>query len=181
MPATKDRGINYAGPFAPSTNRNPESGIRYGVINQQQVGQVWYDEAEADYGEPQEAECPHCSANVPVLDKTQWGGEFECPRCEKTFEVELPDFAEPLSFFVKQDDLEAECGEDGDIFIIKSLYFTYAQFCSPCAPGACYLMNWLEEANEDNKAYCFGHDWFEDGKAPYPVYSVATGQLVQPE
>ena len=25
------------------------------------------------------------------------------------------------------------------------------------------------------------HDWFADGVAPYPVYSVATGELVQPE
>lgn len=31
------------------------------------------------------------------------------------------------------------------------------------------------------KTYCVGHDWFEDGKAPYPVYSVATGELVAPE
>jgi len=32
-----------------------------------------------------------------------------------------------------------------------------------------------------NACYCFGHDWFEDGKAPYPVYSVETGELVEAE
>ena len=31
------------------------------------------------------------------------------------------------------------------------------------------------------RAFCFGHDWFEEGKAPYPVFSVATGKRVRPE
>ena len=65
--------------------------------------------------------------------------------------------------------------DDPDIFIIKSPYFTYAQYCSPCAPGAVYLMNPLSEKIDQNKGYCFGHDWFESGKAPYPVYDVKTG------
>jgi hypothetical protein len=73
-------------------------------------------------------------------------------------------------------------GDDSDIFVLESPFFTFAQFCSPCAPGACYLLNWLEgdENCETNRAYCLGHDWFEDSKAPYPVYSVATGTLVKP-
>jgi hypothetical protein len=29
------------------------------------------------------------------------------------------------------------------------------------------------------KAYCLGHDWFDDGRAPYPVYSVETGEWMQ--
>ena len=40
---------------------------------------------------------------------------------------------------------------------------------------------WVEHTPEDGeRAYCFGHDWFEDKAAPYPVYSVATGELVPP-
>lgn len=68
-----------------------------------------------------------------------------------------------------------------DLFIEQSPYFTYAQFCSPCAPGACYLLNPLETPVESNRAYCFGHDWFEDATAPYPVYSVKTGKQVVPQ
>lgn len=79
-----------------------------------------------------------------------------------------------------------------DVFILSSPYFTYAQYCSPCVPGACNLDSPLVtppdsgdfepdwQALRDNRAYCLGHDWFEGGKAPYPVYSVATGELVAP-
>lgn len=68
-----------------------------------------------------------------------------------------------------------------DVFVLASPYFTYAQFCSPCVPGACNLDSPLEQPSEANKCLCLGHDWFEGGKAPYPVYSVATGEIVQPE
>lgn len=99
-------------------------------------------------------------------------------------------------------------GDDTDIFVIKSPYYTYAALCSPCAPGAGYLMNWLPISEKIKEAalasaifqdlpdgykswidyhmnqsdfprvYCFGHDWFESGKAPYPVFSIEAGKLV---
>ncbi len=70
-----------------------------------------------------------------------------------------------------------QSGDDSDIFILKSPYYTRAQFCSPCAPGACYLTNPCEDGE---RAYCFGHDWFDDGKAPYPVFLVADDSEVLP-
>ena len=85
-------------------------------------------------------------------------------------------------FYYDDGETQAEqSADDVDIFVCKSPYFTYAQFCSPCAPGAGYLLNPLTEPDPGNKAYCFGHDWFESGKAPYPVYSVETGELVRPD
>jgi hypothetical protein len=71
--------------------------------------------------------------------------------------------------------------EEFDLWVLKSPYFTYAQFCSPCAPGACYLLNWLGQSsyNDNNKAYCLGHDWFENGVAPYPIYDVVTGKEIK--
>lgn len=68
--------------------------------------------------------------------------------------------------------------DETDLWVLKSPYFTYAQFCSPCAPGACYLTNPLDEPHAENKCYCLGSDWFEDEKAPYPIYSVETGELI---
>lgn len=68
------------------------------------------------------------------------------------------------------------CG-DGDAFVLKSPYYTNAPFCSPCAPGAGYLRDGSAEG--DCKAYCMGHDWFEDQVAPYPVFRVDNDQLVQ--
>jgi hypothetical protein len=76
----------------------------------------------------------------------------------------------------------------GDLWIFKSDYYTYAQFCSPCAPGAVHLGSPLDiegtlalsveikEKFHQNRGYCLDHDWFEGGIAPYPVFSVATGK-----
>jgi hypothetical protein len=85
-----------------------------------------------------------------------------------------------------------------DVFVSKSPYFTYAQFCSPCVPGACNLDNPFEglavpsgrhgsfaedygaeaQAIGYVKCYCLGHDFFDGEKAPYEVFSVATGKRV---
>jgi hypothetical protein len=62
--------------------------------------------------------------------------------------------------------------------VTDSPFYTFAQFCSPCVPGAGNLDNAMDEGV---KTYCLGHDWFESGKAPYPVYSVTSGELVDPE
>lgn len=63
----------------------------------------------------------------------------------------------------------------GELWVFKSPFYTFAQFCSPCVPGAGNLDSPCETGP---KTYCLGHDWFDGGTAPYPVYSVATGELV---
>lgn len=90
------------------------------------------------------------------------------------------DFVEPISYYYEDDEYSAECGDDGDIFIVKSPFYTYAQFCSPCAPGAVNLMAPVSQEFQECRGYCFGHDWFEKGTAPYPVFSVETGEQIFP-
>jgi len=136
-------GIDYG---LGQVNRDEETGIRFGVISQNEVLQSWSDSSEPDYGELEEGEA-------------------------------LDDFAEPIGFTYDSDGYKAYAGDDGDIFILKSPYYTKCQFCSPCAPGAGYLMHFMDNGI---KTYCFGHDWFEEGKAPYPVYSVETGKVILP-
>lgn len=165
---TAYKGIDYG---MGQTNIDKETGIRYGVINQKEVLQAWVDSSEASWP------CKGCEYS-PDDDCGQ-----ACNMCE------------PTSYFIDDNEYQAECGEDGDIFISKSPYYTFAQFCSPCAPGACYLINPLDilagypagghnKAGvpiDNNRAYCFGHDWFRDTetkKAPYPVYRVSDNQKV---
>jgi hypothetical protein len=138
-------------------NIDHETGIRYGIIPGRDVA-YWYDESEPYYGE--EAEKHWASEE----HEDCWGCPF--------------DAADPLSFSVDTEEITAEGGSGGcgDIFVIKSRYFTYAAFCSPCAPGACYLLSPID-VNPNNKAYCFGPDWFEK-EPPYPIYSVKTGKKV---
>jgi len=145
-------GIDYGRGM---TNIDHTNAIRYGVINQHVVGSFWFDEAESVYP------CDECDAFV----------DGEC--------TENCPFCEPIGFKYERDGYAAWCGEDGDIFVTKSPFYTYAQFCSPCAPGACYLTNAVDEENEGNKAYCFGQDLFDDDNpCPYDVWRVDTGEKI---
>jgi len=144
-----NKGIDYG---LGNTNIDKENNIRYGVIHQNEVLQVWYDSSE------------------PI---------YPCESCEITEEEKENDgccFCEPIGFSVDNGKYIADSDDYGDIFITKSPYYTRAQFCSPCAPGACYLTN---PCDDGEKAYCFGHDWFENGKAPYPVYRVCDDKLIE--
>ena len=156
-----------------TVNTDPKTGIHYGVISQHQVLQAWADSSEANYGYPEEFVCPECSQKSTIFreeDPTlEWGDNWTCPECGVESEVCLPDCAEPISFFIDDGEYSAECGEDGDIFITKSPYYTRCRLCSPCAPNAGYL---LSPDPLGVKTYCFDKDWFEDEKAPYPIYPV---------
>jgi hypothetical protein len=170
-----NKGIDYGNGL---TNVDKAIGIRFGVIPANDVGQAWYDSSIPDYGKPH---CPKCGNE---LDSDFDDGE-DCPHCQHHVKWMGDEcFPEsPVCHDYIQEGYKLRQGGDGsDIFVLESPFFTFAQFCSPCAPGACYLLNWLEgdENCETNRAYCLGHDWFEDKKAPYPVYSVETGTLVKP-
>lgn len=125
-------------------NIDHKTGIRYGVINANNVDYLW------DSAEPHYSTCD-C--------------EFDDCMCE------------PSCWMIKDAGYHATISaDDNDVFILKSPFFTLCEYCSPCAPGAGYLTS---EGNV--KAYCLGHEWFETGKCPYVVYSVESGEIVNPE
>lgn len=170
-------GIDYG---MGGSNIDGKTGIRFGVIHQNNVSaDYWFESSEPVYFYL----CTECKAEL--------GNELpeKCPTCGHEFsDFDYYDGLDPMAYVLDDGEYKAECGtDDGDIFVTKSPYFTYAQFCSPCAPGAVYLMNPFKGSKEEAEAagfargYCFGHDWFDTGKAPYPVYSVETGELVNSE
>lgn len=161
-----------------------DNDIRYGVISMHDVCQAWCDESEADYGTPEldAYDCPNCGHNC-CDDPTAlaWGDNCQCEECGESFDVELPDCCEPLGHYVDDNEYKlSSCFDGSEIMVLKSPYFTYGQFCSPCVPGAINLNHEIRKGNADNRGYCLGHDWFDSGRAPYRVYSVATGQLIEP-
>lgn len=177
-----NRGIDYG---MGTANRDPANGIRYGVLPIWDVLQAWLDSSEAQYGEPT---CPTCENVVhePSDDERENYtapehdcSDYACSTCSTLFDSSHVYAEDPLEFTLDDGEYAAQqSGDDTDIFITKSPYFTYAQFCSACAPGACHLRNPLTEPHPGNRAYCFGHDFFDTGVAPYPLYSVATGEPV---
>jgi hypothetical protein len=168
-------GIDYG---MGTTNVDPDTHIRYGVISMNEVVQAWADSCEYDYP------CEECDA----YDK-------ENEECMGDCQIDALQYINDEKYVAYADSM-------GDIIIEKSPYYTYAMFCSPCAPGACHLNNPIEHTEDEhkhascrfpisnpselknNKCYCFGHDMFWDselGHAQYKVYSVETDQLVEPE
>jgi len=172
------------------TNIDQATGIRYGVIPFNDLHEWAYEDFQPEYGTPS---CPDCGREV---SDSCYGKDYFCDHCfdvndyrdHESEEEDREDHKEycfradecypesPLYFYVDDGRYTATQGQDDcDVFITKSPYFTYAEFCSPCAPGAGYLRN----SNPDGiKTYCFGPEWFEGEKAPYPVYSVETEELV---
>lgn len=161
----KDAGIDYG---LGKTNIDHETGIRYGVIPMNDLGEFSWESFEPVYG-PEH--CPVCGNELLMGEEK----DYTCDACQVDYwSDEL--FSEPIGWALDDNEYVAEYDDHGDVFILESPYFTYAQFCSPCAPGAGYLRN---HTPGGVKTYCFGHDWFDGGEAPYPVYSVETGELVE--
>ncbi len=129
-----------------TTNVDLSNGIRYGVISQYSVLQAWADSSEPVY---------------PENDQSESDADEDCEPIGWTYEGE--------GYL-----LEDAFGNT-EIFVLKSPFYTFAQFCSPCAPGAGNLNHPMEDGV---KCYCLGHDWFDDQVATYPVYRVSDGERV---
>jgi hypothetical protein len=136
-------GIDYG---MGCTNVDHATGIRYGVISQNEILQAWADSSQPVYGDLSEEEI---------------------------------EFADPCGWEYSGDGYEMVDCLDSDVMILASPFYTFARFCSPCVPGAGNLNDAGDESH-GVKTFCVGHDWFDGGKAPYPVYRVDTGELVLP-
>ena len=167
MKNTEYVGIDYGQGL---TNIDAKTGIKFGVIHQNEVLQAWADSSEPIYV----YYCPHCGTHLKKGQNAK-----RCPECYKAIDADSDfDYLEPSGYSYTKDGYKAFSDNYGDIFIEKSPYYTYARFCSPCAPGACSLMSPLESPNENNKCYCFGADWFENETAPYLICDVKTGRKI---
>jgi hypothetical protein len=148
-------GIDYG---MGRTNRDPDTGIHYGVIPENDVGQAWFDSAEPNYGEPT---CPKCG-NEGLVERGDDAapeyvgvrqGDYWCPTCDRWSDSERCFSESPISFTYEGEGYACEqSGDDSDIFIVKSPYYTLASYCSPCAPGAGHLRNPTKDGVE---TYCF--------------------------
>lgn len=200
------------------TNIDRSTGIRYGVLPQNDILQSWCDCAEPDYGSPTCPKCGNdaieivgasaddiagddaehdddcashdtarqfeCDCSASDTDSDRWAhakynsADYACPHCHYVFGPESAFGDEPLAFTLDDGEYRAECDDSGDIFITRSPYYTRAPFCSPCAPGACYLRDGADRTDYA-RAYCFGADWFDDDSpCPYPVWRVSDDALV---
>ncbi len=147
------------------SNVDPETGIHHGVISQHSILEEAFDEFCFDYGKPR---CPKCGDGVfhPV-DTGQY--DFFCPKCFCGIRAEdaYPD--RPFGFCYDEDGYALSDYLGDEILVLRSNFYTYAQLSSPRVQG---YGNLDSPGKDGMKTYCLGHDWFEGGRAPYPVYRV---------
>lgn len=155
-----------------NTNIDPTTGVHFGVIPPHAIGTRWYESSEPHYP----AACPECGS-WEIHEQEDNPSFLFCDSCHAV----IPDgdqfSAEPThSLYSGEGYSLSQRTDDHDVFVEKSPFCTFAEPCSPCAPNAGYL----PQASMQGAilTYCLGHDWFEEGKAPYPVFLVTTGQEV---
>ena len=178
-----DIGVDYSGPGR-ICNRDPETGIRYGIIPINDLNEWAWDSFEADYGNPTCPQCGNVVANE-FEDQDTEGYEpyrehscddYACNDCLLILGSEDVYGDEPLGWTLDDGLVKAFMDSSNDVWVVKSPYYTRAQFCSPCAPGAAYLSSPREQGP---KAYCLGPDWFgKERPCPYPIYRVDNNELV---
>ncbi len=180
-------GIDYG---LGRTNLNKETGIRFGVIHSNQIDaeaasdfyskgdDLDFEKHKRDLKESLAAaiekvldeynhERSNDSENLAeeIVDHLDYDGYEGTGECQRTW--------------YERDGYKISSNSRGELFVQESPFFTYAPFCSPCAPGACSI----DEGCEDDslpKAYCLNADWFGEDEfvCPYPVFEVGTGKQV---
>jgi len=180
-------GIDYG---LGTTNIDIATSIRYGVISQHSLMGEALEGMEPDYGDPH---CPECGGNVLessdvkhyVLwtrrmdrDGTHGCFDYACLACRQGFDSDACFSDEPIGYSCPDDEYELQSCLDSDIMVLKSPFYTHAQFCSPCVPGGGNLDSPMVGGV---RAFALGHDWFEGGVAPYPVYRVSDDSVVAAE
>jgi hypothetical protein len=174
-------GIDYSGPGS-TVNRDVETGIRYGMISQNSVMPEALDDVFSN-GEDlgfetmkQQAKDELAKAIASAVDPYgQIGDPDELAAEIIDNAVEWHDIDESGPYLYEEGVLKVQTTSNNEMWVFKSSFYTRAQFCSPCVPGAGNLDKFCEDGP---KTYCLGPDWFEGGKAPYNIWSVETDELV---
>jgi hypothetical protein len=177
---TNYAGIDYG---MGKSNIDVATGIRYGIISQNSVSPYAMDDVYTQ-GEDlcyesfiEEVKASVRAAIVNAIDDHggRVYGDLDVDDIVDMAEFDFYESSGPHAY--SDGELSVQTTGDNDLFVFKSEYYTFAQFCSPCVPGAGNLDCPCEDGP---KTYCLGPDWFdEDRPCPYPIYSVKTGEKVQ--
>jgi hypothetical protein len=171
------KGIDYS---LGQSNVDRKTSIHYGVISERSVIPELFEDVEYDYGDPTCRKCGNKAIESSAIADEAWneGKDYACVGCKRVFWSDDAFSDEAIAWNYEQDGYTLTSCLDSDIFVLKSPYYTFTQYCSPCVPGAGNLDTYVEDGV---KTYCLGHDFFDTGKAPYPVYDVASGKLIVEE
>ena len=165
-------GIDYG---RGTSNIDPDTGIRYGIISQNDlsgdaVNDIYTTGDDIGFENMrQQAKDELARAIASAIDPYGQVGDPDELAAEIIGNVEWHDCGEGGPYEYSGEGYHLRTSDNNDLWVLKSPFYTHAQFCSPCAPGAGHLGN---PCPDGPMTYCLGPDWFEDGDAPYPIYKV---------
>lgn len=165
------KGIDYG--RGTNVNRDPETGIRYGIIPLHRLGEFAIESFEAEYAHV----CPACGEEWEAADYADAPpNKAWCAHCDTLVREDVCYSEDPIGHSLVDPEASGMLDSGNDVWIFKSPYYTRAAFCSPCAPGACYLTSPCEDGE---RAYCLGPEWFDaDNPMPYDCWRVDTDEPV---
>lgn len=175
-------GIDYS---RGQSNYDPETGIAYGIIAQNSVmpealDDVMFNGEDLGFESFRQQVKEELQSAVTSVLGTYSSAECSDEEAQEIYDMFDEELGEGYSmgesgpWEYTEGNLTVRLDET-NLWVFKSAYYTKAQYCSPCMPGAGNLDTSCEDGP---KAYCLGADWFEDGKAPYPIYRVDNDELV---
>lgn len=134
-------------------NRDPETGIRYGIVSIGELNEYALDAFEPVYV----CGCPECGNEFDGNDLPE-----SCPSCGYTPDDESEWYGdESIGCEYNGDGYSLWLDEYNDVWVFKSPHTTSKwSNCSPCARGAADLEG--DEDHGDDLAYCLGPDWYEN-------------------
>jgi hypothetical protein len=171
-------GIDYG---RGQTNIDIRTGIRYGVINSNELGEFAWSEIQAngvdvDYENAREellSSLAHAVKSVLEDYSTHFDAKEIAEEIVDNLDIDYQNTGDCARYHYKEG-CQGEMGvvfdvaSDGDIFVTDSKFYALCSFCSPCAPGAGYLLT-----PGSIKTYCLGPDWFDKGAMPYKCFRVS--------
>lgn len=163
-------GLDYS---LGKSNIDNATGIRYGCISQNSLHEYAHEEIvnhgrDLTFEQYQEdAKEKLRSALSDYFSDSKWGNETQSKldsAVEDAYDAVsdgLNDNYQPdaTQYLYEKDGYTIQTCLDNDLIVTKSEFYTHAQFCSPCVPGAGNLDTFCPTGP---KTFCLGHDWFED-------------------
>jgi hypothetical protein len=167
-------GIDYG---MGKTNIDHETGIRYGVINSNELASHAWDTihseaTDLDYKEAAEnakSELAHAIKSVLEDYSASFDANELAGSIIDDLDFVLESTGDSRRFLYDKDGETFNVLSDGDIMVTSSKFYTLCSFCSPCAPGAGSL-----GSDGSVKTYCLGPEWFgTDRPMPYACFRVS--------
>lgn len=157
-------GIDYSGHGA-TCNRNLETGIRFGIIAENETHGFIWEEVETEYF----FGCPHCGNEFSTKIRDSERDPIKCKSCKEVSKRDDCWGEEPIATYYETEDLKYFVDSSNDIWVTFSRYVTFAMYCSPCVPGGCSLGSPV--SNYGPIAFCLPPEYFEGEKPPYDIYT----------